>query len=110
MKNLIGAVSSNKMTGTVAVTIGRFVAHPLYGKRIRRSQTYLAKTPDLLNIGDSVEIREVRPVSKNVHFEVVRVVTKVEVLPEVKQTAAEGAEEPKPVKKVKVVNKAKETN
>lgn len=101
MKNLVGTVSSNKMTGTAAVTVERFVAHPLYRKRIRRSRTYLARVEGQLNIGDTVEIREIRPVSKNVHFEVVKVMNKVEVLPEVKQAVSEATEETKENKEAK---------
>jgi len=89
MKRMIGRVTSNKMTGTIAVTVDYFKVHPLYKKRLRRSKKFLVSVKDSLNIGDEVEIRETKPISRNVTFIVTRVVNKAEVLPGVKDVAPE---------------------
>jgi small subunit ribosomal protein S17 len=85
MKTLIGKISSNKMIGTVAVTVESFKMHPIYKKRLRRSRSYLANSVEKLTIGDLVVIREVRPVSKSVHFTVDQILQKAEILPGAKE-------------------------
>lgn len=86
---MIGKVVSNKMTGTVAVKVETIKIHPLYGKRLRRSQKFLAHSNEKLNLGDSVEIKETRPVSKRIKFAVIKVINRVEVLPQVKEDTKE---------------------
>lgn len=69
---MTGEVVSNKMEKTVVVRIDRRVMHPLYKKFITSSKKYTAhdETNDL-QIGDTVRIRECRPLSKRKRFEVV---------------------------------------
>lgn len=65
-KTLIGVVTSNKMDKTVVVTVQRVTRHPLYGKIIRKHKKY--KAHDETNqamTGDTVRIRECRPISKD---------------------------------------------
>lgn len=95
---MIGKVTSNKMTGTVAVQVDRIVIHPIYKKRLRRSQKFLAATAEPLSLGDEVEIKEVRPISRRVNFRVMRVIKRVEVLPTVKEESV-GKEKSPAVKK-----------
>jgi len=93
MKNLVGKISSNKMTGTVAVTIETFKMHPIYKKRLRRRSRFLAQTGEKeLRIGDLVYIREVRPVSKLVHFRVEGVLDRAEILTDIKHATKDVAE------------------
>ncbi len=71
-KILKGVVTSDKMDKTVVVKVTRFVEHPKYGKRIKKSKTY--KVHDENNskkIGDLVEIEETRPISKDKTFKVI---------------------------------------
>ncbi len=98
-----GIVTSNKMMGVVGVTIERFVVHPVYKRRLRRSKKFLASTPEKLNIGDTVEIKETKPTSKRVRFAVTEVVTRTAVLPEVKE------EKTAKVKKMRAVKSNSET-
>ncbi len=61
----IGRVSSNKMQQTATVVIERRVKHPMYGKFMRRSKKYhVHDENNVLNIGDLVQIKECRPLSK----------------------------------------------
>ena len=76
-KTRIGVVVSDKMDKTVVVTQSTRVRHPLYGKFITR--TSKLKVHDELNecgIGDTVEIMECRPLSKDKHWRLVRIVEK----------------------------------
>jgi small subunit ribosomal protein S17 len=69
---LQGVVVSDKADKTVTVRVDRRVKHPLYKKYIRRSKKYAAHDAEnQWKVGDSVRIRECRPISKNKRFEVV---------------------------------------
>ena len=69
---LIGTVVSDKTDKTVTVKVERKVKHPLYGKIIRRSKKYHAHDENnQFKAGDTVTIRESRPLSKLKRWEVV---------------------------------------
>lgn len=71
-KVLKGKVVSDKMDKTVVVEIKRFVKHSKYGKFFTLSKRHKAHDPEnKAKIGDEVEIRECRPMSKDKHFEVI---------------------------------------
>ncbi len=60
------------MQQTVVVTVHRYVMHPTYEKRFRRSKKFMADTNGFeLGIGDEVVISECRPISKNKCFKVI---------------------------------------
>jgi len=68
-KALEGTVVSDKMDKTVVVTIARTTRHPLYGKIIKVNKKYKAHNEDnAAKIGDTVRIRECRPISKEKNF------------------------------------------
>ena len=63
-RELAGVVVKKSGSKTVAVEIVRVIAHPLYGKRIKRTKRYLAHdVSDALSVGDNVTIQESRPLS-----------------------------------------------
>jgi len=69
---LKGVVTSDKMDKTVVVSVSRFVKHPLYGKFYKVSKKYKAHDAEnAFKIGDTVEIVEVRPISKDKRFRVI---------------------------------------
>lgn len=77
-KSKIGKVASNKMDKTIVVRIDHRVKDPLYGKIVNR--TFKVKAHDENNecdIGDTVEIMETRPLSKDKRYRLVRIVEKV---------------------------------
>jgi len=79
MKKLTGKVVSLKNQKTAAVEVSRLWAHPLYGKRVKRSKKYASDfDPDQIKlvIGDMVEIEECRPISKTKHFKVIKKIEK----------------------------------
>ena len=73
----VGTVVSNKMEKTVVVNILRRVQLPLYGKVVLRSKKYKAHDELGCDQGDTVEITECRPMSKDKHFRVTRILEKV---------------------------------
>ena len=69
---LEGVVVSDKMDKTIVVKVERRVQHPIYKKFIRRSKKYAAHDEkNTCKIGDTVRIRECRPISKNKTWELV---------------------------------------
>jgi small subunit ribosomal protein S17 len=69
IKTLKGEVVSDKMKDTIVVVVKRYVKHPKYGKFIEKRKRY--KVHDAGNtkkIGDTVTIRQSRPISKDKYF------------------------------------------
>ena len=76
-----GTVVSDAMDKTVVVAVTTSKRHPLYGKRVKYTKKF--KAHDEQNeyiVGDIVEITETRPISKDKHFRVNRLVQKAVVL------------------------------
>ena len=76
-KTRVGKVVSNKMDKTIVVAIEDSVQHPLYKKTMKR--TYKLKAHDENNecgIGDTVEVMETRPLSKDKRWRLVRIIEK----------------------------------
>ena len=70
---LKGVVTSDKMDKTVVVSVSRFIKHPLYGKFYKVSKKYKAHDEEnKFKVGDTVEIVETRPISKDKKFKVVQ--------------------------------------
>jgi small subunit ribosomal protein S17 len=71
-RTLQGVVVGDKPDKTVTVLVERRVMHPVYKKIIKRSKRYHAHDEaNHYKVGDSVRIRECRPISKTKSWEVV---------------------------------------
>ena len=69
---LEGVVVSDKMDKTIVVKVERRVMHPVYKKFVRRSKKYHAHDEgNQFKSGDTVRIRECRPLSRTKRWEVV---------------------------------------
>jgi len=69
---LNGIVVSDAADKTVVVRVDRRVQHPIYKKVIKRSKKYAAHDPEnAARVGDRVQIRECRPISKRKSWEVI---------------------------------------
>ena len=78
-KTLVGLVVSDKMSKTVVVAVERLVAHPLYGRRMRRTERYKAHDEEnTAHVGDRVEMMETRPLSRDKRWRVTRVLQRAE--------------------------------
>ena len=72
-----GKVVSDKMDKTVVVSIESRVRHPLYGRIVRRSTKFKAHDEkNEYGVGDTVEITECRPLSKDKTWRVSRLIEK----------------------------------
>lgn len=77
IRTLQGRVISNKMQKSAVVTIERFVKHVIYGKFIKRTtKLHIHDEKNECSIGDLIEIRESRPISKTKSWVLVRIVEK----------------------------------
>lgn len=72
-KKLTGVVTSDKMEKTVVVKVGRVFHHATYGKRMVTSKNFKAHNELGAKRGQWVEIEECRPLSKEKHFAVVKI-------------------------------------
>ncbi|MDA0763648.1 MAG: 30S ribosomal protein S17 [Proteobacteria bacterium] len=69
---LIGKVTSNKADKTITVIVERRIMHPMYKKFITKSKKFAAHdSENKFKEGDTVNIRECAPISKNKRFEVI---------------------------------------
>ena len=76
-KTRIGTVVSDKMDKTIVVAVEDSYQHPLYKKTLKR--TYKLKAHDENNecgIGDTVEVMETRPLSKDKRWRLTRIIEK----------------------------------
>jgi small subunit ribosomal protein S17 len=71
-KTLSGVVVSDKMKDTCTVLVTRFVKHQKYKKYYKVSKKFKAHDAgNTKKVGDKVEIKETKPISKDKHFAVV---------------------------------------
>ena len=76
-KTMIGQVVSDKMDKTIVVAVEDSYQHPLYKKTMKR--TYKLKAHDEKNecgIGDTVEVMETRPLSKDKRWRLINIIEK----------------------------------
>ncbi|WP_428772642.1 30S ribosomal protein S17 [Vibrio sp.] len=75
-----GRVVSDKMDKSITVAIERFVKHPIYGKFVKRTtKVHAHDENNECGLGDTVEIRECRPMSKTKSWTLVKVVEKAKI-------------------------------
>lgn len=72
MKIITGKIISNKVAKTVTVAVERSVKHPLYKKLVHKTSKIRAHDEFNCQIGDSVNIVEIRPMSKTVFWKVLK--------------------------------------
>jgi len=72
-----GCVISNKMMKSVVVVTERLFKHKMYRKFIqRRTKLHVHDEKNICSIGDIVQIRECRPISKTKSWILVKIVKK----------------------------------
>ncbi len=77
----MGRVVSDKMNKTVTVLVERRVKHPLYGKVVTKSNKYHAHDENgEYKVGDLVEIKACRKLSKTKAWRVTRVLEKARLV------------------------------
>lgn len=72
-----GIVVSAKMDKTVVVAVIDSKKHPIYNKVVKSTKKYKAHDEgNICGVGDTVEIQETRPLSKDKYHRVLRIVEK----------------------------------
>ena len=80
IRTQLGRVVSDKGDKSIVVAIERKVKHPIYGKYITRTTKLHAHDENNeCGLGDTVEVRECRPMSKTKSWTLVRVVEKARI-------------------------------
>lgn len=71
-QSFTGTVVKTAMMNTATVRVDRYVKHPKYKKYRVRSKQYLVDNPgNVAQVGDTVMIKSVRPISKLKRFAIV---------------------------------------
>lgn len=75
-RSVVGKVVSDKMQKTIVVVVERTVKHPKYGKIMRRrTKLHAHDENQVCKIGNTVKIRETRPLSKMKSWVLVEVIS-----------------------------------
>jgi small subunit ribosomal protein S17 len=75
-RTMVGKVISDKMQKTIVVVVERTVRHPKYGKIMkRRTKLHAHDENQVCKIGNTVKIRESRPLSKLKSWVLVEVIS-----------------------------------
>jgi small subunit ribosomal protein S17 len=73
-RTVMGRVVSDKMDKSITVMVERMVAHPIYGKYVKRSTKLHAHDENNeCKMGDTVSIEECRPISKSKSWRLVKI-------------------------------------
>ncbi|MFH1644813.1 MAG: 30S ribosomal protein S17 [Candidatus Omnitrophota bacterium] len=74
-KVLTGIVTSDKMQKTIVVKVTRLAKHPLYKKYVKKYGSFKAHDEkDEAKVGNTVIIKETRPLSKDKRWRLIKVV------------------------------------
>ncbi len=74
-KERVGLVVSNKMDKSIVVSVESRKKHPIYGKFVKSTAKFMAHDDkNDCNIGDTVKIMEIRPMSKNKCWRLVEII------------------------------------
>ena len=73
-KNFTGVVVSDKMTNTIVVSLSYTTRHPLYKKIVKKNKKIYADNNLNAKMGDTVKVRETRPLSKLKRFTTLEIV------------------------------------
>lgn len=74
-KERVGVVTSNLMEKSIVITVERKVKHEKYGKFVKKSTKFVAHDEkNDCNIGDTVKVRECRPLSKTKNWRLIEII------------------------------------
>ncbi len=79
-RTITGTVVSDKADKTIVLAVTERKTHPLYKKQYSETTKYIAHDEkNEANVGDVVEVKEVRPISKRKCLTLTKVVNKAEI-------------------------------
>jgi small subunit ribosomal protein S17 len=108
---MVGKVVSTKMQNTAVVLVESVKTHPLYRKTYLRTKRFLVDDRIGVKDGDVVEVVKIKPISKNKHWSIVKVIGKdFEMIAkeELKEASQEIIDEVMPVEVEEVVTESPE--
>ena len=74
-KQRVGVVTSNKMDKSITISVVRRLPRPFYSKFVKKTKKFMAHDENNeCNVGDTVRIMEVRPLSKRKRWRLVEIV------------------------------------
>ncbi|MFA6007819.1 MAG: 30S ribosomal protein S17 [Candidatus Shapirobacteria bacterium] len=73
-KTFTGVVVSDKMANTIVVSLSYTTRHPLYRKIIKKNKKIYADNNLKAKMGDTVKVRETRPLSKLKRFTTLEII------------------------------------
>ena len=76
-KFFTGVVVSDKMTNTLVVSLSYTTRHPMYKKIIKKNKKIYSENNLSAKTGDTILVRETRPLSKLKRFTTVKIVKKI---------------------------------
>lgn len=72
-KNFVGTVVSVALSKTVKVEVSYVKKHPIYKKSLHRTRRFACHNElSDIGVGDTVEICQIRPMSRTKHFSIVK--------------------------------------
>lgn len=78
-KERVGIVTSSAMDKTVTVSVERLVKDAIYKKALKRTKKFKAHDQEnACQVGDTVRIRECRPLSKTKRWRLVEIVKRAD--------------------------------
>lgn len=72
-KHLTGVVKSDKMIKSATVIVTSVNVHPKYLKRTKVTKSYTVHNEVGAKAGDHVIIEEAKPISKTIHWQIIKV-------------------------------------
>ena len=72
MKIFTGKVIATKNIKTATVEVTRTVAHPKYGKQMKRNKKYQVHDEIGVKVGENVKFSETRPISKTKRWRIIK--------------------------------------
>jgi len=71
----VGVVVSNNMEKSIVITVKQKIKHPIYGKFVSKTSRFMVHDEEnSCNVGDTVKISEVRPLSKNKRWRLIEII------------------------------------
>ncbi|MFA5894710.1 MAG: 30S ribosomal protein S17 [Candidatus Shapirobacteria bacterium] len=72
-KTFTGVVVSDKMTNTIVIELSYTFRHPMYKKIVKKNKKIYSENNLTAHLGDTVLVRETRPLSKLKRFTTVEI-------------------------------------
>ena len=96
-RKLVGVVTSDVQDKTITVAVSRSVTHPVYGKRYTVTKKFAVHDEkNAAHKGDTVEMSETRPISKNKSWMLSKILVTGHAAEELKDETAELAKKEAP--------------